>query len=54
MTNENPVQPDAETNEQIRRRAFQLWEEAGCPEGVGNEFWLQAERELKSYIKSES
>ncbi len=34
------------TDEQIRSRAHQLWEEAGRPEGRGDEFWHQAEREL--------
>jgi len=23
----------------IRERAFQLWQEAGCPEGQADEFW---------------
>lgn len=36
------------TNEQIRHRAFQLWEEHGRPDGHEEAFWLQAERELKS------
>ena len=35
------------TEEQIRARAHQLWELAGQPEGRGDEFWHQAERELK-------
>lgn len=34
------------TDEQIRSRGHQLWEEAGCPEGRADEFWHQAEREL--------
>ncbi len=32
--------------EQIRRRAHELWENAGRPEGGEMDFWLQAEREL--------
>ena len=35
------------TEEQIRVRAHQLWENAGRPEGREDEFWHQAERELK-------
>ncbi|WP_426608981.1 DUF2934 domain-containing protein [Bradyrhizobium sp. McL0616] len=31
-----------------RRRAYQLWEEAGRPWGRDRDFWLQAERELLS------
>ncbi|GAC1335253.1 MAG: hypothetical protein NVSMB26_19400 [Beijerinckiaceae bacterium] len=35
------------TEDQVRRRASELWEEHGRPEGYESEFWLQAERELK-------
>jgi hypothetical protein len=35
------------TEERIRTRAHQLWEIAGRPEGRDEEFWLEAERELK-------
>ena len=38
------VQP---TEEQIRKRAFELWEQAGRPEGREDEFWNQAQRELQ-------
>jgi hypothetical protein len=31
----------------IRARAYQLWEQAGCPEGRDKEFYFQAERELR-------
>lgn len=34
------------TDEQIRARAHQLWEEAGCPDGQAEDFWHRAEREL--------
>jgi len=30
----------------IRRRAHELWEEQGRPEGRETEFWLQAERKV--------
>jgi hypothetical protein len=36
-----------DTENQIRQRAFELWEHRGRPEGYETEFWLQAERELK-------
>ena len=36
-----------DTEDQIRHRAFELWEQRGRPEGYETEFWLQAERELK-------
>jgi hypothetical protein len=35
------------TEEQIRKRAFELWEQAGKPEGREDEFWDQAQRELQ-------
>jgi Zn finger protein HypA/HybF involved in hydrogenase expression len=30
----------------VRERAYQLWEEAGCPCCDGENFWLAAEQEL--------
>ena len=35
------------TDDQIRIRARQLWEQAGMPAGRADEFWHRAERELK-------
>lgn len=29
-------------DEEIRRKAYELWEEAGSPEGRAEEFWEQA------------
>ena len=34
------------TEEQIRNRALDLWEQAGKPEDKDEEFWQQAEKEL--------
>ena len=31
----------------IERRAYQLWEDAGQPKGRDQEFYLEAERQLK-------
>lgn len=39
----NPVTHEA--HERISRRAYQMWEEAGRPEGRSDEYWLRAERE---------
>ena len=33
--------------EEIRARAYKLWEEAGKPEGRIDEFWFKAEEQLK-------
>ena len=35
------------TPEQVAERAYQIWQESGCPHGRDWEHWLQAERELK-------
>lgn len=32
--------------ETIRRRAYELWESQGCPEGEADQFWYLAEREV--------
>jgi regulation of enolase protein 1 (concanavalin A-like superfamily) len=34
-------------DERIRTRAWQLWDQAGRPEGRDEEFWLQAEIEIR-------
>jgi hypothetical protein len=31
---------------EIRRRAYELYEQRGCPEGTEKEDWLNAEREI--------
>jgi hypothetical protein len=35
------------TEEQIRIRAHELWEQAGKPEDRDDEFWLLAEKDLR-------
>lgn len=35
------------TEEQVRQRAYELWEQRGGGEGHISEYWLQAERELR-------
>ena len=32
---------------EIRKKAYELWESAGRPEGSDQDFWLEAERQLK-------
>ena len=36
----------APTREEIARRAYELWQRNGCPQGRDVEHWCQAEREL--------
>lgn len=38
--------PHIPSEEEIRERAYHLWEEAGRPEGDGVDFWVKAEAEL--------
>jgi hypothetical protein len=39
-------------HEQIMQRAYELWEQAGKPEGREEEFYHEAERELENEVKS--
>jgi hypothetical protein len=34
--------------DQMKQRAFELWQQHGSQEGYQAEFWAQAERELKA------
>ena len=42
------------TKEQIINRANELWEQAGQPKGKDQEFYHQAEQELRNEEKSPS
>lgn len=33
--------------QRIREKAYQLWEEAGCPEAREQHFWFQAEDAIR-------
>jgi hypothetical protein len=39
---------DDNLTERIKRRASDLWRLSGAPEGRDEEFWLQAEKEIKA------
>ena len=41
-------QSSKSTESEVRQRAYELWEKAGQPEGDGQQFWLEAEKELTS------
>jgi hypothetical protein len=41
-----------ETQDRVRQRAYELWEQHGSREGHEAEFWHQAERELKGEASS--
>jgi hypothetical protein len=38
--------------EEIKRRAYKLWEQAGSPEGRDEDFYHLAEQELRNEDKS--
>lgn len=38
----------SDTEQRIRERAFQLWEQAGCPHARSEEFWFAARQEIDS------
>ena len=40
------------TEQEIIRRAFELWERAGCPKGKDKDLCRQAEQELRQADKS--
>ncbi|OWV96125.1 hypothetical protein ATY81_27860 [Rhizobium sp. R72] len=42
----------ADKHEQIRRRAYEIWESEGCPEGQALRHWQQACDELDGADKS--
>ena len=35
-----------EREDRIRKRAYELWQQEGSPEGKPHDHWLQAEREI--------
>jgi hypothetical protein len=38
----------------IALRAYELWDAAGRPEGIADEFWFQAEEEFRGLLEVES
>lgn len=42
--------PHNATSERIKRRAYQLWEQAGRPLGRSDEFWEQAALDVSNEI----
>jgi hypothetical protein len=40
------------TEKEIKNRAYEIWERNGKPEGKEDEFWQQAEQELRNLDKS--
>jgi hypothetical protein len=41
------------TEKEIMERAYEIWERNGRPEGRENDFWYQAEQELRNVNASD-
>jgi hypothetical protein len=41
------TEPEQSFEERVRRRAYELWEEAGRPPGRADDYWRQARVELE-------
>jgi hypothetical protein len=58
MSNEAEIAPgplvDAEREERIRKRAYELWEEDGAPEGRADEYWHRARHLIDQEAQSTS
>jgi hypothetical protein len=39
------------THGQIARRAYEIWEQEGCPEGRDHDHWLAAERQVLGLVE---
>ncbi len=45
----NQMQTQIELNhDEVARRAYDIWQAAGCPQGCDKEHWQQAEAELRA------
>jgi hypothetical protein len=44
---------DDEFEYHVRHRAYELWVKAGRPDGKHQDFWEEAERELKAQHKTQ-
>ncbi len=45
-TSPDPSDGNSEQEARIRRRAYELWEEAGSPESHTDEYWHRAKEEI--------
>ena len=52
-TNGRAAHTSGISEEDIAKRAFEIWQEEGCPSDRGDSNWLQAERELRAKLVSQ-
>ena len=43
-----PVTSAAPRPADVAARAYEIWQQSGCPHGKDKEHWFQAERELRA------
>jgi hypothetical protein len=43
----------SDAEERVRERAYELWEQAGRPDGQADEYWRQARAELEADVLRE-
>ena len=36
------------SSDRVAMRAYEIWQQCGCPHGADQEHWLRAERELRT------
>ncbi|MFP3707992.1 DUF2934 domain-containing protein [Paraburkholderia sp. SIMBA_009] len=41
-----------EITDRVRERAYQLWQAAGSPENCADDFWYEAEKQLRAVVVS--
>ncbi|WP_423805362.1 DUF2934 domain-containing protein [Paraburkholderia tropica] len=41
-----------EITERVRARAYQLWQAAGSPENCADDFWYEAEKQVRACVVS--
>jgi hypothetical protein len=48
LESSRPEDGDSNNHSEVAARAYQLWQERGCPIGSDQEDWFRAEAQLKS------
>lgn len=46
--------PASLPHEPVALRAYEIWKERGCPHGMDQDHWFQAERELRARLAMRS
>jgi hypothetical protein len=54
MHNQHDTETASMIHQRVCERAYELWEQRGCPEGSPDEDWYMAEREIEGAKAGES